>query len=59
MNLGLSGKFAIVTGSRGIGLACVRGLLAEGARVGLIARDATALEQVAAGLAAGGDVFCA
>jgi NAD(P)-dependent dehydrogenase (short-subunit alcohol dehydrogenase family) len=37
MNLGLEGKHVLVTGgSRGIGLACVRGFLAEGARVSFV-----------------------
>ncbi|MGJ7916324.1 SDR family NAD(P)-dependent oxidoreductase [Massilia sp. LXY-6] len=50
----LQGKHAVVTGaSRGIGLAVARRLLAEGARVSLMARDAAALEAAAAGL--GGD----
>ncbi|MEA2223199.1 MAG: hypothetical protein QOH83_1575, partial [Solirubrobacteraceae bacterium] len=41
MDLGLDGKACIVTGAtRGIGLASVRMLVAEGARVLLVARDA-------------------
>ena len=51
MDLGLNGKFAIVTGSRGIGHACARGLLAEGARIGLVARDPSALARIAGELA--------
>jgi NAD(P)-dependent dehydrogenase (short-subunit alcohol dehydrogenase family) len=48
----LTGKHAVVTGaSRGIGLAIARALLALGARVTLMARDAAALEAAAAGLA--------
>jgi NAD(P)-dependent dehydrogenase (short-subunit alcohol dehydrogenase family) len=44
MDLQLRGARAIVTGgSRGIGLAVARGLLAEGARVALVARDAQRL----------------
>jgi NAD(P)-dependent dehydrogenase (short-subunit alcohol dehydrogenase family) len=40
MDLQLEGRHALVTGgSKGIGLACARGLLAEGARVSLVARD--------------------
>jgi NAD(P)-dependent dehydrogenase (short-subunit alcohol dehydrogenase family) len=40
MDLGLAGKSALVTGgSKGIGLACARALLAEGCRVHLAARD--------------------
>jgi NAD(P)-dependent dehydrogenase (short-subunit alcohol dehydrogenase family) len=47
----LAGKHAVVTGaSRGIGLAIARALLAQGARVTLMARDAAALEAAAAGL---------
>ena len=52
MDLGLKDKFAIVTGSRGIGHACAQGLLAEGAKVGLVARDATSLARIAGELAA-------
>ena len=48
MDLGLTGKVAIVTGaSRGIGRAIARALGAEGARVVLAARGATALEEAA------------
>lgn len=44
----LTGKHAVVTGaSRGIGLAIARTLLAHGARVTLMARDAQALEAAA------------
>ena len=40
MDLDLKGKHALITGgSKGIGLACARGLLAEGARVSLVSRD--------------------
>jgi NAD(P)-dependent dehydrogenase (short-subunit alcohol dehydrogenase family) len=50
----LKGKHAVVTGaSRGIGLAIARGLLAQGARVTLMARDAAALEAAAAGFGDG------
>lgn len=43
MDLGLSGRTAIVTGaSRGIGLAVVRGLVAEGVRVTAAARKSSA-----------------
>jgi NAD(P)-dependent dehydrogenase (short-subunit alcohol dehydrogenase family) len=50
----LSGKHAVVTGaSRGIGLAVARTLLAHGARVTLMARDAEALESAAAALGEG------
>ena len=51
MDLGLSGTRAIVTGgSSGIGLAVARGLVAEGARVSLVARDESKLEAAAAGI---------
>lgn len=50
----LQGKHAVVTGaSRGIGLAVARALMAQGARITLMARDAQALEAAAAEL--GGD----
>jgi len=40
MDLGLQGKVVLVTGgSKGIGLACVRAFLAEGARVAMAARS--------------------
>lgn len=52
MDLGLSGKTAVVTGgSSGIGLATVSQFLQEGCRVALCARDADRLESVRAGLA--------
>jgi NAD(P)-dependent dehydrogenase (short-subunit alcohol dehydrogenase family) len=39
MDLGLQGRHALITGgSKGIGLACARGFLAEGARVSLVSR---------------------
>jgi NAD(P)-dependent dehydrogenase (short-subunit alcohol dehydrogenase family) len=50
----LRGKHAVVTGaSRGIGLAIARVLLSHGARVTLMARDASALEAAAAELGDG------
>jgi NAD(P)-dependent dehydrogenase (short-subunit alcohol dehydrogenase family) len=53
MDLQLSGKRAIVTGgSRGIGLAVATALVAEGARVAVVARDAEALAAAAAPIGA-------
>ena len=53
MDLQLTGRRAVVTGgSRGIGLAVARGLLAEGARVALVARTEGPLREAAAGLRA-------
>jgi 3-oxoacyl-[acyl-carrier protein] reductase len=49
MDLGLEGKTALVTGgSRGIGLAVARGLVAEGARVMICGRRADHLARAAA-----------
>ncbi len=51
MDLGLSGKVAIVTGgSTGIGYATARSMAREGARVAICARRADVLEQAAADL---------
>lgn len=51
MDLGLSGKRAIVTGgSKGIGLAIARTLIDEGASVAICARGATGVEQAVAEL---------
>jgi 3-oxoacyl-[acyl-carrier protein] reductase len=48
VELGLAGRRAIITGgSRGIGAATARALVAEGARVALIGRDEAALQEVA------------
>jgi 3-oxoacyl-[acyl-carrier protein] reductase len=55
MDLGLDGKACIVTGAtRGIGLATVRQLRAEGARVLLVARDAGDVARVAGDVGAEG-----
>jgi NAD(P)-dependent dehydrogenase (short-subunit alcohol dehydrogenase family) len=55
VDLGLAGQVAIVTGgSRGIGLACARGLAAEGAHVVPVARDAAALDAAAEQVRAAG-----
>lgn len=52
MNLELSNRHVLITGgSKGIGLACARGFLMEGARVGLVARDEAALAAAARSLA--------
>jgi NAD(P)-dependent dehydrogenase (short-subunit alcohol dehydrogenase family) len=54
MMAALDGKHAVVTGaSRGIGLAVARSLLAQGARVTLMARDAAALDVAARELGGG------
>jgi len=59
VDLGLQGKACIVTGAtRGIGLASVRMLVAEGARVLLVARDAEELARVSAATG-GGAAFLA
>ena len=52
MDLQVAGKRAVITGgSRGIGLAVARALVAEGADVALVARDQSTLRSAAAGLA--------
>ena len=52
MDLGLRGRRALITGgSRGIGLAIAETLAAEGAAVGLIARDPNGLAGAARRLA--------
>jgi NAD(P)-dependent dehydrogenase (short-subunit alcohol dehydrogenase family) len=49
MDLGLSGKAVLVTGgSKGIGLACARLFLAEGARVGITSRAQVNLDRAQA-----------
>jgi 3-oxoacyl-[acyl-carrier protein] reductase len=59
LDLGLSGKAALVTGSsRGIGAAIATGLAAEGCRVAIVARGEEGLDALAARLrAAGADVL--
>lgn len=53
MDLHLSGKHILITGgSKGIGLACAQGFLAEGARVSLVSRDSTNLDAARAQLQA-------
>ncbi len=55
MDLGLRGKRALITGgSRGIGFAAARALAAEGAAVGLVARDEEGLAEAAHSLTAMG-----
>ena len=55
MDLQLQGKHILITGgSKGIGLSCARGFLAEGARVALVDQDQEGLGQVAAALEAAG-----
>ncbi len=51
MDLGLTGKTVLVTGgSKGIGLACAKAFLAEGARVAIVSRAQANLDRAAAGL---------
>lgn len=51
MDFGIRGRTAVVTGaSRGLGLACARGLAAEGADLVLFSRGAQPLEEAAAAL---------
>src|SRR5262245_33853628 len=60
MDLGLQGKVAVVTGaSRGIGRAIARGLAAEGCRVVIGARGATALQGVVDEVTAAGGMALA
>lgn len=53
MDLGIAGKWALVCGaSKGLGLGCAQALVREGVNVVINARQADALHQAAAGLAA-------
>src|SRR3954464_4259687 len=55
MDLGLRGKNVVVTGgSKGIGLACARLFISEGARVGITSRSSANIERACAEL---GGVF--
>jgi NAD(P)-dependent dehydrogenase (short-subunit alcohol dehydrogenase family) len=56
MDLALGGKAVLVTGgSKGIGLACARAFLAEGARVAIVSRSQANLDAALASLAVGHD----
>ncbi|HMX11089.1 MAG TPA: SDR family NAD(P)-dependent oxidoreductase, partial [Burkholderiaceae bacterium] len=51
MDLALQNRTILVTGgSRGIGLACARGFLAEGARVAIVGRSAESIDAARAAL---------
>ena len=57
MDLGLSGRWALVTGaSEGIGTAIARGLAAEGVNLHLASRSATKLEQTKGEISSESDV---
>lgn len=58
MDLGMKNKVVLITGgSKGIGLACARGFLAEGARVALVSRSQANLDAATASLSAGDRVM--
>ncbi|WP_342642661.1 SDR family NAD(P)-dependent oxidoreductase [Rhodoligotrophos ferricapiens] len=58
MDLGIRGKAALVTGgSRGIGFAIARRLLAEGARVAICGRDEARLAEAKSALSTDGEVI--
>ena len=58
MDLGLDGRFALVTGgSKGIGRAIAAALVAEGARVAIASRSAEHIEETARAVGASGYVF--
>jgi NAD(P)-dependent dehydrogenase (short-subunit alcohol dehydrogenase family) len=60
MDLGLQGKTAMVTGgSKGIGLAVAKALMAEGVRVGIVARGQPGLDAAMAQLGGQGAQVCA
>ena len=53
MDLGLAGKIVLITGgSKGLGLACARAFIAEGARVAIASRSHDNLEKARAQLGA-------
>ena len=57
MELGLDGRVVLITGgSRGIGLACARAFLHEGARVAIASRSREHLDHATAALSASGRV---
>jgi NAD(P)-dependent dehydrogenase (short-subunit alcohol dehydrogenase family) len=60
MNLGLTGKTVLITGgSKGIGLACARAFLEEGARVAIVSRDRANLDAASRELASPADDLAA